>query len=671
MEVKAEVENQGNVHLDTQYIWNITSDLSNIIFQAYNTTELQKGREFGSKGEQQAANLIYDAMWDLDLNPIKERIQSYPTSQIDDKLEVLLKDVKINGNVTDSYISPRWNDALVYRDLSGQLSPEFDEDQLSSNFNYSNLYVMQRPSVVSFGDFLTEIREGLKSEWEENRVEEKEFSFLRYLFDRFQEDKTIFFNNLSQEKAREVFPWFDDFLNNVHGDYILIDEDPWNNPNAANDLTPQALFFNLFSPLSYPLFAYPNYVMLLQLMVMRTNSSCRGLILYDFNNNTHDMNPLDNYPLPVIFINKSDGLQIMNNMSTTTIDFYVNQYYNESVESYNVIGTIPGHDNSRTIIVSSLMDSWWNPGVADSAIGCGLMLSVAKFFKDNNIVPKYKLKFIAFGGEEYGYLGAKSYQSRHENENIVGVIDLNQLGFTQNDPPLTMDLCANKLLFKYVLGAIASKSGYVERTGTDLETYFMPAGSPSNDAPFARQRMFQVPRCRTVGFIKDRGWVLHHRDGLDHTEGDVMKYFNWTDVNATADLVLRTVKYLAVDPICWFESIGPPQLLDSPDNIDINHDPDYVNITYTIKTNVLHDQVIVRALLRPKFTFLHPLYPIRFRYHAEKSYTINSTSGVTDTISVHLPQDAPECEYNLDVYLLDSNGDNNQRTKFREELILL
>jgi Zn-dependent M28 family amino/carboxypeptidase len=36
---------------------------------------------------------------------------------------------------------------------------------------------------------------------------------------------------------------------------------------------------------------------------------------------------------------------------------------------------------------------------------------LAKFYKhletDYGIIPKYNLKFIAFGGEEYGYLGAK------------------------------------------------------------------------------------------------------------------------------------------------------------------------------------------------------------------------------------------------------------------------
>ncbi|MCX6665410.1 MAG: hypothetical protein NT038_05050 [Euryarchaeota archaeon] len=155
--VKADTESQGNLHLDTQYVWNITSNLSDIIFQSYNTSELQKGREFGSKGEQQAANLVYNIMQSLDMNPIKERIQTYPTDQIDDKLEVLSKGVKINGIEADNYISPRWNDAFVYRDTSEQLNLEFDKNQLNSNFSYFGLHVLQRPSILNFKDFYEDI----------------------------------------------------------------------------------------------------------------------------------------------------------------------------------------------------------------------------------------------------------------------------------------------------------------------------------------------------------------------------------------------------------------------------------------------------------------------------------------------------------------------------------
>jgi hypothetical protein len=282
--------------------------------------------------------------------------------------------------------------------------------------------------------------------------ENKEFTFVRYLLNRYQEDKYFYLSNLTQEKARDIFPWFDNLLENVTGDYVLIDEDPWNNPNAADDLTPHSWFFNLLPPLSFPLLAFPNHMLVLQMLIMKTNSSCKGLILYDFNEDTYNMNPLKDFPLPVIFINKSNGLTIKNDMENTTIDFYINQSYNESVESYNVIGTIPGQDTSKTVVISSLYDCWWNQGTADSAIGMGMVLAMAKYYKDlqsnYGITPKYNLKFIAFGGEEYGFLGAASYESRHADEDIVSVIDLNQLGFTQTDPKLTFNIATNFPLLK-------------------------------------------------------------------------------------------------------------------------------------------------------------------------------------------------------------------------------
>jgi hypothetical protein len=204
------------------------------------------------------------------------------------------------------------------------------------------------------------------------------------------------------------------------------------------------------------------------------------------------------------------------------------------VESYNVIGEIEGKDPSKTVIISSLYDSWWTQGTADSAISIGMLLTMAKYYKElktnYDITPENNIKFIAFGGEEFGYLGAKHYESAHSDEDIVAVIDLNQLGFTQTDPRLTMDLCTNKILFAPKLQRIADNSNYVERTGdaADQKVWPMPFGGPSNDQPFASNRILQP--LTTVSFFKDRAWVLHHRDGRNHTEGDVMKYYNETDV---------------------------------------------------------------------------------------------------------------------------------------------
>ena len=64
---------------------------------------------------------------------------------------------------------------------------------------------------------------------------------------------------------------------------------------------------------------------------------------------------------------------------------------------------------------------------------------------------------------------------------------------------------------------------------------------PSNPLPFLETH----PDCKIITFVKDSGWKLHHRDGVNHTEGDVLKYFDKQDVEVTGELVLNTVRYLA------------------------------------------------------------------------------------------------------------------------------
>ena len=130
------------------------------------------------------------------------------------------------------------------------------------------------------------------------------------------------------------------------------------------------------------------------------------------------------------------------------------------------------------------------------------------------------------------------------NENIIYVIDLNQLGFTQEEPRLYLEIIANKLGFLNEIWEIATKTDYKGRTGAKgMRKFWMPNGAPSDDKPFAMNR----PKCKTVCFLKGLNWVYHHRDGLNHTEGDVLKYFNWIDVEATSEIILNVTKHITID----------------------------------------------------------------------------------------------------------------------------
>ncbi|HLU87868.1 MAG TPA: M28 family peptidase [Taishania sp.] len=81
----------------------------------------------------------------------------------------------------------------------------------------------------------------------------------------------------------------------------------------------------------------------------------------------------------------------------------------------NVIGYLPAQKKTKKTIVFTahydhlgrLGQDVYFPGANDNASGTGMMIALAKYFKQNPI--SYNLLFIAFAGEEAGLLGSKYY----------------------------------------------------------------------------------------------------------------------------------------------------------------------------------------------------------------------------------------------------------------------
>ena len=99
-----------------------------------------------------------------------------------------------------------------------------------------------------------------------------------------------------------------------------------------------------------------------------------GLIRYDFNNDTYDMTNGLLMARSILYINGSVGRPIYENATLLTpsnreISFWLNQSYNPSVKSYNVIGQINGTNPNKTVLVDCLYDSWWNQGTLRLAWG--------------------------------------------------------------------------------------------------------------------------------------------------------------------------------------------------------------------------------------------------------------------------------------------------------------
>lgn len=460
--------------LDLQYIYNLTENLSNIIFTEYNESkgEIAKGRAFGTKGEHKAAEILHENMSKLGLWTYTEKIGDrrpwHPINLLGYKIEILDYELRINNETKNMTVdcSP------LYSNIGPHLRPW----KLTHAYSYKGLKLR-----TNYTNFINE------------------------------NDNYVLLTGAEDPRTNEF--------------------SPLDNPNEGNDISG---IIDIIKAYLLNLINYYRYV------------HCKAIIHYDFNDDEHNMWWPQGFR-PRFLINGSIGNMINESIDNYKVDIYLKQRFNLLVDSYNVIGQLNGTDSNKTVIVACFYDSWWCQGTADSAIGMAIVLGIAKYFKENNIHPKYNMKFIGFSGEEYGFRGSQYYEANHRDEDIIYVIDLNQLGFTQEYPRLTLEVASNNESFLYEIGEIVNRTDYVNRTGnvTDMKLRYMEHGHLSDDWSFASRR--PSSECKTLCFLKNGPWLMHHRDGVNHTEGDVIKYFNWTDVNVTSEMILNVTEYLVLE----------------------------------------------------------------------------------------------------------------------------
>jgi len=533
----------GDGKLDYEFIKNLTLNLSNI---TYPEGMLYKGRAFGSWGEQNASEILqrylenksyfndyFDSITIENITNITE-LPLIGNGKLTTKLEVLAKRMIVHNHsdntshMVDCFISPRWNES--YFDSA------YNRNNLTHNFSYEDVKVVKMFDF-NFDDFINYTLDEIG-----NDLYFYTNGQLLDLIKKLMEDYYDFtFENIDPENP-ETWPPFVQPVN-ISENFVFIRENPSFNPNYMkpwlNQLKLRALAFLVTSKT--------------KLLIDYTSWKCHpnlvGIILFDYTNDSHDTARCLGIPFHKLFINGSEGKPIYKDPLNYTISFYLDQRYNKSIRSCNIIAQKNGTDSERTFIVCSLYDCMWTRGTADSAIGMSIVFGIAKYFADYNIKPWCNLQFIALCGEEYGGIGARHYEATHD-EKINYVIDLNQLGFWQSyDVPLTLHVITNKGYLKDDLKEITDRTDYEKRINNtaDFHIEVNPLGSVSNDAIFAINR----PNCKTIMFLKDFGWVLHHRDGLNHSEGDVPKYMFPDDINATGEMVINVTYGLMFKKVIW------------------------------------------------------------------------------------------------------------------------
>ena len=618
--------------LDLQYIYNITKALSYIIFTEYNESagEIAKGRYFGTKGEHKAAEILYENMTKLGLYTWKERIQNIPEKPyIASKIEICERGLTVYDKISRSRTPVA--DCFV--------SPKGDFSALSVFLPYLLQDLKERRPIL--GPIAAKLITLLLPR--PNGILDRKYNFYagEHLTHNFS------YTNLKVIRKPTTYSLTKDLIRRIRNNepFVYIDKDMAFTQWPGQDINYRGFLYKAISKI--PIIPTENVLFAL------FQPNCKGLILYDSNNDSYNAEGWDYTPIPNIRVNRTVGEKIYENPENYEIDFYINQRWNESVESYNVIGQLNGINPDETIIISCLYDSWWCQGTADSAIGMAMVLGIAKYFKDHNIMPKCNVKFIAFGGEEGGLRGAYYYEAVHRDENIISIIDLNQLGFTQTNPRLTLRIYTNNQSLNSTVREIADETNYVERTNnvTDFITIVRnDGGPPSNARVFAEADRSDKRSYNTILFVKCFGpWIGHHRDGLGHKEGDVLTYFNWTDVNVTGEMVWNVTKYFLVNPDCWFEDNTFTAIDSSDDEDDL---ADSVKASFTIKTSLPHDLVMVNASLTKAESGEVVANEI-------VDYTVTFT-GIEDTIILTVPEHEEAGWYKCTLHLYNSTGRFNE-----------
>jgi hypothetical protein len=691
----AKASSEENYSLDTQYIFNITKALSDVIF-IYNDTEVAKGRSFGSKGEQYAAKeILQDEMIDLGLynpcsgpEPYLEKIENIgsrfdkipPNVNLTDHLDTLSLGITINDEVnqtsttlTEFHIEPMWNwriilafaeyisncsnldEVLEWIESTFKINTSnyfnynyiLNESWLTKNVTYDHLSLMPRPLNLSW--LLNFLEDNIENICNNESIVDYP-SFMNYFLPAFQEYYNFTFGELNPGNASIKFYWFNTQwrLQTIGEDenFLYIGEDPAFNPNSTDKYW--------MDDIIHLLEQFPGSKWLAEIIRMAklqvemllwniTMPNLKGLLLYDFNDNMYNMQNGALRPLPTLYINGSIGKKI--NASLYNVSFWINQSWTENVESYNVIGQINGTDPSKTVIVDCLYDSWWNQGTGDAAIGMGIVLGTAKYFQDHNITPKYNLKFIGFSGEEQGLRGACHYESKHWNENIITIIDVNQVGFNQDGPPLTLNLIISNESINTTICEIANLTQYEDRLNDGTNLSFINVSEwavPSDYTPFYDNRSSS---CNTICFLKDMSWIHHHRDGEDHEEGDAFKYYYENDVNLTAELILNVTTYFCVDPDCWFTNVNF-EPFDSVNDGDALYDS--IRANFTLNTILPHDKLKVELLYDIQGGSSDNLY-------SYQNYSVNS-SGLNASVVFSIPDDVDKGNYSIKLVVYNSTG---------------
>src|SRR5207247_7095918 len=92
-----------------------------------------------------------------------------------------------------------------------------------------------------------------------------------------------------------------------------------------------------------------------------------------------------------------------------------NKFYDDDLNSFNIVGEIPGRDKSdEVVMVGAHFDSWHTgTGATDNAAGSAVMMEAMRILKAAGLPLRRTVRIALWTGEEDGILGSRAYVTQH------------------------------------------------------------------------------------------------------------------------------------------------------------------------------------------------------------------------------------------------------------------
>jgi hypothetical protein len=594
-----EVNEYGGPTLNFTFIYRVLQNLSNII----KDPRYPNGREFGTPGEHLARDYIEDRMQEIGLQNITTEKVTADWTQSDTWDNEYNHNHDPDGNHSDGWIG------------NLTISKNCTKLYLNLKIYYANNNTLKENRNLSIGSC---------------------FPILKY--------STLGDHNVTEYNVTVV----DEFEPLNFDTQLIIQEADWEHPYS-------------WDTRAWP----PDFWWVIPRV--------KGFILMDCFNETLFMTPSGStsYQKAGFSINGSTGnwiKQYLGSQSYKVRADICSKWRYETKESWNVIGEIPGK-SSKIALISGHYDCWWNQGTFDEGIGVATSLGIAKYIIDHHITPEYTLRFIAWSGEEWFYRGSKDYLKDHnikkyacqdqsqnqsyplgDEEDIVYVLYPGNFGFNKtSDMGLNVGSEEDTPLRDFMLD-IAQQLQYTQRTGIDVKGEYSVWGD--DVYIFYHGHHYPERYCEHAVEFDRYPWPGYHRDGKNHSLGDVFSDINDSlfrvDCELIAEIMLRLTCSNYLPEITAVSA--EPVLAGVGTTANI-----YANVTD--EQNGI-DQVKVNITYPDNSTYNFSMYEM---FVSRGNYTCNYTSyyAFNGTYSYAFSDTWQTGEYAYKIWAVDSTGNCN------------